>query len=102
MTRTPATPTYQASVESYHTAGRRGSTASESQGATRPLATSLSFQQRAAAVFDAIDRQCSTDGQVSFEELLKVLKQPLAAKVLFRELDVNSDGMAAEEAGGPP
>eukprot|EP01060_Flectonema_neradi_P035933 TRINITY_DN673_c0_g1_i8.p1 TRINITY_DN673_c0_g1~~TRINITY_DN673_c0_g1_i8.p1 ORF type:complete len:215 (+),score=44.36 TRINITY_DN673_c0_g1_i8:95-739(+) len=48
---------------------------------------------RAAAAFDLIDEKCSKDGEVSRDELLKVLKQErLGAKILFRELDTNSDG----------
>ena len=51
------------------------------------------IRQRAAAAFDLIDEKCSKDGEVSRDELLKVLKQErLGAKVLFRELDTNSDG----------
>lgn len=51
------------------------------------------LRDRAAHAFDAIDAQCNRDGEVSRDELLRVLRQErLAAKVLFRELDENSDG----------
>eukprot|EP01064_Diplonema_japonicum_P024098 TRINITY_DN3457_c0_g1_i1.p1 TRINITY_DN3457_c0_g1~~TRINITY_DN3457_c0_g1_i1.p1 ORF type:complete len:1224 (+),score=307.15 TRINITY_DN3457_c0_g1_i1:135-3674(+) len=51
------------------------------------------FKKRTARAFDAIDAQCSRDGEVSREELLSVLKQErLGAKILFKELDENADG----------
>eukprot|EP01059_Diplonema_ambulator_P033553 TRINITY_DN708_c0_g1_i4.p1 TRINITY_DN708_c0_g1~~TRINITY_DN708_c0_g1_i4.p1 ORF type:complete len:856 (+),score=250.49 TRINITY_DN708_c0_g1_i4:70-2637(+) len=51
------------------------------------------LKERAHAAFDEIDAKCSQDGEVSRDELLRVLRQErLGAKVLFRELDANSGG----------
>ena len=51
------------------------------------------IEERVSSVFSKIDSLLDWNGEVDKQELLSVLKQtPLAAKVLFSELDCNSDG----------
>ena len=51
------------------------------------------FEDRVAQVFKKVDGLLKWDGEIDKAELLSLLKQtPLAAKVLFSELDTNSDG----------
>eukprot|EP01062_Namystynia_karyoxenos_P073942 TRINITY_DN70759_c0_g1_i1.p1 TRINITY_DN70759_c0_g1~~TRINITY_DN70759_c0_g1_i1.p1 ORF type:complete len:384 (+),score=115.78 TRINITY_DN70759_c0_g1_i1:123-1154(+) len=59
----------------------------------RPPAEREALRERQKAAFDTIDKICQHDGSVSKEELFQVMqKERLAARVLFRELDVDSDG----------
>eukprot|EP01062_Namystynia_karyoxenos_P082490 TRINITY_DN9304_c0_g1_i2.p1 TRINITY_DN9304_c0_g1~~TRINITY_DN9304_c0_g1_i2.p1 ORF type:complete len:815 (+),score=258.26 TRINITY_DN9304_c0_g1_i2:82-2445(+) len=73
--------------------GHRARGGTTTRLAAREGSLTPEVRQRATAAFSRVDALCQKDGSVSLAELCKVLEQePLAAKILFAELDADASG----------